>query len=113
VAEASRKPSVRGRLAEVAALFGSSADFATGMPLDTTFRITGAALRLAAMLQLPESDRKDLYYLCLVRLMGCTVDNSQFAAAMGDELEASRRNGAGRHGRSCRRCSRPHRPTSS
>jgi hypothetical protein len=28
----------------VAALFGSSADFATGMPLDTTFRITGAAL---------------------------------------------------------------------
>jgi HD-GYP domain-containing protein (c-di-GMP phosphodiesterase class II) len=91
VAEASRKPSVRGRLAEVAALFGSSADFATGMPLDTTFRITGAALRLAAILQLPESDRKDLYYLCLVRLMGCTVDNSQFAAAMGDELEASRR----------------------
>jgi hypothetical protein len=91
VAEASRTPSIRGRLAEVAALFGSSADFATGMPLDTTFRITGAALRLAAILQLPESDRKDLYYLCLVRLMGCTVDNSQFAAAMGDELEASRR----------------------
>src|SRR2546425_11547663 len=91
MAEASRKPWVRGRLAEVAALFGSSADFATGMPLDTTFRITGAALRLAAMLQLPESDCKDLYYLCLVRLMGCTVDNSQFAAAMGDELEASRR----------------------
>jgi HD-GYP domain-containing protein (c-di-GMP phosphodiesterase class II) len=91
VMQSSGKPAARGRLAEVAALFASSADFATGMPLDTTFRITGAALRLAAMLQLPESDREDLYYLCLVRLMGCTVDNSQFAAAMGDELEASRR----------------------
>src|SRR2546429_380176 len=81
----------RGRLAEVAALSAISADFATGMPLDTSFRITGAALRLATMLKLPEPDRKDLYYLCLVRLMGCTVDNSQFASAMGDELEASRR----------------------
>lgn len=91
VVQASGTPAARGRLAEVAALFASSADFAIGMPLDTTFRITGAALRLAAMLQLPESDRKDFYYLCLVRLMGCTVDNSQFAAAMGDEMEASRR----------------------
>jgi hypothetical protein len=91
VVRSTGQPAARNRLAEVAALFASSADFATGMPLDTTFRITGAALRLAAMLQLPESDRKDLYYLCLVRLMGCTVDNSQFAAAMGDELEASRR----------------------
>jgi HD-GYP domain-containing protein (c-di-GMP phosphodiesterase class II) len=81
----------KGPLAEVAALFATSADFATGMPLDTTFRITGAALWLAAALKLPDSSRKDLYYLCLVRLMGCTVDSSRFAAAMGDELETSRR----------------------
>lgn len=91
VVQASGRPAPRGRLAEVAALFASAADFATGMPLDTSFRITGGALRLARLLQLPDSDCKDLYYLCLVRLMGCTVDNSQFAAAMGDELEASRR----------------------
>jgi hypothetical protein len=57
VVQSSGKPAARGRLAEVAALFASSADFATGMPLDTTFRITGAPLRLAAMLLLPDSDR--------------------------------------------------------
>ena len=74
------------RLAEATALFAVATDLSTGMPLTTSLRICLAALRTAEVLDEPSLDRGALYHYCLVRLMGCTVETSRFAGAMGDEI---------------------------
>ena len=89
-ADASHHASAQGaRLAEATAMLAVASDLATGTPLTTTLRITLAALRIADLLNDDSLDRRALYYYCQVRLLGCTVENSKFAATMGNEFAMS------------------------
>ena len=78
------------RLAEATALMAVVCDLGTGQPLTTNLRICLAALRIADHIDDDSVDRRAVYNYSLVRLLGCTVETSRFAAAMGDEIELSR-----------------------
>ena len=77
------------RLAEATALLAVATDLGTGMPLTTSLRTCLAALRIAELLDDDSLDRGALFHYCLVRLMGCTVETSRFAGAMGNEIVLS------------------------
>ncbi len=77
------------RLAEATALLAVATDLSTGMPLTTSLRTCLAALRIAELLDDDSLDRGALFHYCLVRLMGCTVETSRFAGAMGNEIVLS------------------------
>ena len=85
-AEVQARPTKRPRLAEAAGLLAIATDMATGMPLTTSLRICLAAQRIADLVDDDSLDRRALYYYTLVRLLGCTVETSRFAGAMGDEI---------------------------
>jgi HD-GYP domain-containing protein (c-di-GMP phosphodiesterase class II) len=86
-AEVPARPATFPRLAEAAGLLAVATDMATGMPLTTSLRICLAGQRMAEVLDDDTLDRRALYYYTLVRLLGCTVETSRFAGAMGNEIE--------------------------
>ncbi|MFN2581128.1 MAG: HD domain-containing phosphohydrolase [Candidatus Dormibacteria bacterium] len=86
------------RLAEASALFAVATDLATGVPLTFSLRTCLATLRIADLLHDRDVDRFALYHLALVKLLGCTVETSRFAAAMGDELRIGGAMGPAIHG---------------
>ena len=77
------------RLAEVVAAFALAIDLANGIPAEHGLRCTLIAERLGALLGLPEDDRADLYYVTLLRFLGCTADSHEVAQLMGDEIRLS------------------------
>jgi HD-GYP domain-containing protein (c-di-GMP phosphodiesterase class II) len=85
-----RFPVTGPRLAEAAGLLAVAADMATGMPLTMSLRVCLAAQRIAELIDDDTLDRSALYYYTLVRLLGCTVETSRFAGAMGNEIEISK-----------------------
>jgi HD-GYP domain-containing protein (c-di-GMP phosphodiesterase class II) len=64
-------------------------DLANGIPAEHGLRCTLIADRLGALLGLPEHDRADLYYVTLLRFLGCTADSHEVAQLMGDEIRLS------------------------
>lgn len=76
-------------MAEVVAAFALAIDLANGIPAEHGLRCTLIAERLGALLGLPEDDRADLYYVTLLRFLGCTADSHEVAQLMGDEIRLS------------------------
>lgn len=64
-------------------------DLGTGQPLEWVIRCTLLATRLAESLNLSESERREVYYLSLLRHIGCTANAHADAERFGDELQVA------------------------
>ena len=76
------------RLIEVLGALGLATDLALGMPFEHSIRSTIIASRLSKHAGLPEDERTQAFYLCLMMFIGCTADLHFFAGFMGDEHAA-------------------------
>ena len=76
----------RSRLAEVVAVLAMATDLGLGLPTEHTIRVCLLAVNLGRRAGLTESQLSDLYYLTLLRMLGCTVASNYHAEMFGDEV---------------------------
>jgi HD-GYP domain-containing protein (c-di-GMP phosphodiesterase class II)/DNA-binding CsgD family transcriptional regulator len=76
-----------GRVAELIAALSLATDLGMGQPLEQTIDTCLVAVKAGRSLGLAESTLSDVYYLALLRFVGCTADAHESAAAVGgDEI---------------------------
>ncbi len=79
--------SVRVRLAEPVAALSLATDLGMGQPLEQALRTCLLAVAAGTELGLDGATRSDIYYLALLRFVGCTSDAHEQAALVGgDEI---------------------------
>jgi HD-GYP domain-containing protein (c-di-GMP phosphodiesterase class II)/DNA-binding CsgD family transcriptional regulator len=83
-----RTASPRLRLAEVVAVLSLATDLGMSQPMDCGLRSCLLAVRLGEALGLGEAELGDVYYLALLRFVGCTANAHTIGAVFGDELAA-------------------------
>ena len=71
---------------ELLAAVSLACDRAMGLPLETGLATCLVATRLAEVLELSPDERTRTYRLALLQHIGCTMENSDIAAIVGDEL---------------------------
>src|SRR6266446_1690829 len=77
----------RLRLAELMAALSLANDLGMGQPLEQALRTCLIALALGERLGLRGQDLSDVYYVALLRFLGCTADAREAAQmAGGDEI---------------------------
>jgi HD-GYP domain-containing protein (c-di-GMP phosphodiesterase class II)/DNA-binding CsgD family transcriptional regulator len=76
------------RLAELVAALSLAADLASGVTLEHGLRTCLLATRLAVRAGLGPADCREVYYVALLRAIGCTSDSAEQAALFGDEIAA-------------------------
>jgi len=74
------------RLAELMAALSIGTDLGMGQPLESALCSCVVAMRLGEALNLDGDTLRDVYYLALLRYIGCNSDAAALAALMGDEL---------------------------
>ena len=74
------------RLAELMAALSLATDLGTGQPMEHAIRSCVLAVRLGEACGLSEEQLTDVYYLALLRFIGCTTENQVTAQVFGDEL---------------------------
>lgn len=74
------------RLAELMLSLSIATDLGMGQPLEFALQACVLAVRLAEKLGLAEADLRQVYYLALLRYIGCNSDTHLLAAIVGDEL---------------------------
>jgi HD-GYP domain-containing protein (c-di-GMP phosphodiesterase class II) len=74
------------RKAEVIGLLALGQDNAFGQPLDSQFRSCLIAAGLADALELSPAERADVYWVALLRYVGCTGHAHEVALAFGDDV---------------------------
>jgi HD-GYP domain-containing protein (c-di-GMP phosphodiesterase class II) len=72
--------------AEVVGALSLATDVGMNLPLESGLRICRLALALAESAGIDESHRDRIYYVALLRHVGCTADVHAFSAIVGDEL---------------------------
>jgi HD-GYP domain-containing protein (c-di-GMP phosphodiesterase class II) len=77
------------RLAELVAALSVVSDLGKGLTDGQGLRAGAVAGALADRLDLPDADREALFWVGLLRFVGCTATASEMAAALGDELAVS------------------------
>lgn len=76
-----------GRLAELTIALSLATDLGTGQPMEHGLRTCWLSMRTAEALGLDEETRSCVYYVALLRFLGCTSDASDTAAlAGGDDI---------------------------
>lgn len=65
-------------------------DLATGHSRDFALRSCVLGMRFAEMLNLEETQRRNVYHQALLRYIGCNADSHLLAAAFGDEIALRR-----------------------
>lgn len=75
------------RLAELVIALSLATDIGVGVPMEMMLSICLVSVRLAEALKLGESERREAYYLALLRHAGCTADSMRAAELMGNELD--------------------------
>jgi HD-GYP domain-containing protein (c-di-GMP phosphodiesterase class II)/DNA-binding CsgD family transcriptional regulator len=73
-------------MSELLGAWSVAIDVALAMPLETGLRVCLRACRLARRLDLDVDGRRRVYYLALLRHIGCTADNPELAGLVGDEI---------------------------
>jgi hypothetical protein len=73
--------------AEVVGALSLATDAAMGQPLESGLGICRLALALADAAGLDDSERDRIYYMALLRHVGCTAESHSFAEIVGDELD--------------------------
>src|ERR687892_2226385 len=74
------------RLAELLASLSLAIDLGTGQPLEWVMKCCLMGLQLSEALGLDERSHRDVYYLSLLRHLGCTATASRVAAIFGSEM---------------------------
>src|SRR6185312_13391952 len=74
------------RLAEVIAALSLATDFGMGQPLEYALCVCVLSVRLGEALGLSESELREVYYLALLRHIGCNAETYRMADLFGDEL---------------------------
>src|SRR5689334_19290682 len=77
------------RVAELMAVVASAGDFAKGYAEEQALRTCRIGMWLAGVAGLDAEDRQAVFYLSLLRFVGCTATASEMAAALGDEIAVS------------------------
>ena len=65
-------------------------DLGLGLPMEHAIRACLMAVGMGRNLGLSSFELSDLYYLTLVRMIGCTTDSAEYADYFGDEIAFSR-----------------------
>jgi len=73
------------RLAELTIALSLATDLGTGQPLEHGLRTCWLSLAVADALGLDARDRSTVYFVALLRFLGCTSDASETAAASGGD----------------------------
>jgi HD-GYP domain-containing protein (c-di-GMP phosphodiesterase class II)/DNA-binding CsgD family transcriptional regulator len=73
------------RLAEFLAALSLATDLGMGQPLEQALRTCLIALALGQRLGLAPDDLADVYYVALLRFLGCSADAHEFAAMVGGD----------------------------
>lgn len=73
-------------LAECIAALSVATDLGMGQPLEYALQVCLLATRLGDALGLSEHELREVYYLALLRHIGCNAETSVMAALFGDEL---------------------------
>src|SRR5262245_21482669 len=77
----------RLRLAELVATLSMAAEAGTsGSPSDLGLKTAIFAVNLGGEMGLSNDDLRDIYYLALLKYIGCTGDSDIAAEVMGDEV---------------------------
>lgn len=80
------------RLVELLAALSLATDLGMGQPMEFALRVASLAVDLGARLGLGTQDLADVYYLALVKHIGCTSDSLEFAEFNGgDDIGFRRR----------------------
>jgi HD-GYP domain-containing protein (c-di-GMP phosphodiesterase class II) len=83
-------PAARARLAELVGVLAMATDLGLGLPLEHAVRTCLLAMAMGRRAGLSEPELSDLYYLTLVRMLGCTADSEYAAEVFGDEVAFGR-----------------------
>jgi response regulator RpfG family c-di-GMP phosphodiesterase/DNA-binding CsgD family transcriptional regulator len=75
----------RVRLGELAAATSLFTDLGTGQPVEHGLRTTLVSMRLADALGLEPEQSRDLFYVTMLRFLGCTADSHQAAGLFGGD----------------------------
>src|SRR5688572_22531935 len=73
------------RLSELMAAWSVAIDVGMVVPMEFGLRVCSRAVRLAQSMQLDVPTQRRVYYLALLRHIGCTAENSALADYLGDE----------------------------
>jgi HD-GYP domain-containing protein (c-di-GMP phosphodiesterase class II) len=73
------------RVAELVSGLSLVTDLGMGQPMEHAMTTCLLAMRAGSELGLDDSTLSDVYYLALLRFIGCTADASEFAAAVGGD----------------------------
>jgi HD-GYP domain-containing protein (c-di-GMP phosphodiesterase class II) len=74
------------RLAEVLAMLSLASDLGLGQPLEYLLRSCLLATRLGERLGLAEEDQRTVYYMAMLRWLGCTGHAHEASLLFGDEI---------------------------
>jgi HD-GYP domain-containing protein (c-di-GMP phosphodiesterase class II) len=73
------------RLVELLAALSLATDLGMGQPLEQALRTSLIALELGGRLGLRSDELSDVYYVALLRFLGCTADAHEFAQIVGGD----------------------------
>jgi HD-GYP domain-containing protein (c-di-GMP phosphodiesterase class II) len=73
------------RLSELMAAWSVAIDVGMVMPMEFGLRVCSRAVRLAEQMALDVATQRRVYYLALLRHIGCTAENTALAGYLGDE----------------------------
>ncbi len=81
-----QNPETNARLSEVVATLSMATDLAMGQPLEYALSTCQLAVRLGESLKLGADELREVYYLSLLRHIGCNAETYRMAEVVGDEL---------------------------
>src|SRR5687767_3053479 len=86
-AMADARPATRDsiRLSELMAAWSVAIDVGMALPMDFGLQVCSRAVRLAQRMGLDVDHQRRVYYLALLRHIGCTAENATLAGYLGDE----------------------------
>ena len=73
------------RMAEVTVALSLATDLGTGQPMDHALRTCALSMKAAEAVGLDDATRSCLYYVALLRFLGCTSDASDVAVIAGGD----------------------------
>src|SRR5436190_22288395 len=79
------------RLAELLGIFAHAGDIGRGLSEGHVEQVCWIGMRLADALELPASDRGDVYFTTLLVHGGCTAGMAEFAAYIASDEPAAQR----------------------
>ena len=76
------------RLAEPVAALSLATDLGMGQPMDSVLLSAVLGVRLASLFGVSDAELSEVYYVALLRFVGCNADAHVAAETFGDELVA-------------------------